>query len=348
MDVNAVKLAPILSSAALTSKHVVPHMSWQNLLQWGAAAGWKPHIDTVIQHVFGTTLVQITLGVWTALPLLVLAVHLLLCRSSSVYRSLRGGCEHLVVLWHAVYALLFGLSLVPQTFIALRALFATTTGTMVASGGLTYLLSLFVLPRLSLYFAEGAFRTVIKPNLLLVGLRTVAIASCFIVVMSGSPAALSMACVVDLCEAFAAPLYAALVAYRLQWPVKVTRALLHAGLAWYLLTRVFQLVVLLYMVVGFAAMPAVKTSAAFIVLSAGYLGYAVASFGTVWLYRGMRASLRSDMLPGGRLQTGESGGAKRRLQMWVSRLLRQRGLHEVSDDLKSPSSVADELVVNAR
>jgi hypothetical protein len=119
-------------------------------------------------------------------------------------------------------------------------------------------------------------------------------------------------------------------------------------LAWYLLTRVFQLVVLLYMVVGFAAMPAVKTSAAFIVLSAGYLGYAVASFGTVWLYRGMRASLRSDMLPGGRLQTGESGGAKRRLQMWVSRLLRQRGLHEVSDDLKSPSSVADELVVNAR
>lgn len=348
MDVNAVSMAPVIGPAALTSKRVTPHMSWQNLLQWGAAAGWKPHIDTVIQHVFGTALVQITLDVWTALPLLVLAVHVVLCRSSDVYRSLRPDCKHLVTLWHAVYALLFGLSLVPQTSIAVRALFATTTGSMLASGWLTYLLGLFVLPRLSLYFAEGAFRTVIKPNLLLVGLRTVAVASCFVVVLSGNAAALSMACLVDLCEAFAAPLYATLVAYRLQWPVKTTRALLRASLALYVLTRVFQLVVLLYMVVSFAAMPAVKSSAAFILLSAGYLAYAVGSFGTVLLYRPMWASLHSDMLPGTGVQASESSGTNRRLQLWTSRLLRPRVQHRAYDDLKSPNGVVDELVVNAR
>lgn len=253
-----------------------------------------------------------------------------------------------MVLWHAVYALLFGLPLAPQTFIAVRALFATTTGSMLASGGLTYLLGPFVLPPLSLYFDEGAFRTVIKPSLLLVGLRTVAVASCFVVVLSDNTAALSMACLVDLCEAFAAPLYATLVAYRLQWPVKTTRALLRASLASYVLARVFQLVVLLYMVVGFAAMPAVKSSAAFILLSAGYLAYAVGSFGNVLLYRPMRASLRSDMLPGTGAQDGESSGTKRRLQLWASRLLRPRVQQEASDDLMSPNGVVDELVVNAR
>lgn len=84
MDVNAVSMVPVIGPAALTSKRVAPHLSRHNLLQWGAEAGWKPHIDTVIQYIFGTALVQITLGVWTALPLLVLAVHVVLCRSSGV------------------------------------------------------------------------------------------------------------------------------------------------------------------------------------------------------------------------------------------------------------------------
>lgn len=196
-----------------------------------------------------------------------------------------------------MYALLFGLSMVPQACLTLQGLFGTATGNLLASNGLTYLLGLFAAPRMFLYFAEAAVRCLAEPIFQLVALRVVSIATWFVVVLTKNPAVLSMALLMNLGAAFEAPLYATLVGRRLQW--RVTRRLLRATVSWYAVNRVFQLVVLVYMVVGFAAMPAVNTTPEFVILSIVYLGYSVfGSLHTLGIYRRMDLRLCSDDIAG--------------------------------------------------
>lgn len=314
MGASAVTIAPILGHAALTSSSLTPQWAWQNLLQWGAAASWQPHVDEIIEHVFVIELVQILLGVFVGLPFVFLAVHLVLLKASGCYRGLAES-QQLVTFQHGVYAVLFGLSMLPQTYMVLLALFFTPTGTLLASGGLTYLLGLFVMPRFCLYLLEAVTRSVVKPNPLLVVLRIFTIATGFVVVLTKNPAALTRALLMDLGTVFEAPLYATLVARRLQWPVNLTRRLLRASVAWYAVTRVFQLVGLLYMVVGFAAMPDVQHTPEFIILSAAYLTYSVGSFATLLLYRTIDSKLNSDLMPAV-LQTATGGTSSRLFCLW--------------------------------
>jgi len=304
LDVTPISLAPQMASAAFMST-VRPGWSWQNLLQFGEAMAWKPYVYAVIDDIFGIKLVQILLGVFVGLPLMFPVANLALLRYSNTYRSLR---QHLrlVTCQHSVYAALFGLSVVPQTWLALRALFSTWTGDLLATQQLTFLLGLFCVPRCALYLLEASVRSVCKVNTLLVAHRVIYVASGFAVVLSRSTAVLGMAVVIDLCAAHEAPLYLTLVSRRLLWPLSFTRTVLRGACAWYTITRIFQAVVLIYMVVGFAGMPAIRTTPAFIIMSTWYLAYSLGQVATLVIYRSIDRKLGCDNLP--RPAAGQQGG----------------------------------------
>lgn len=309
VDVNAVSLAPFIGTAALTSAKVTPHWSWSNLLQLGdAAQNWAPHVYTILDDLFGVKLVQIIMAVFVALPLVYVAANFVLLRCSGAYRALPQDMR-LVAAQHAVYTFIFGLSIVPQTYLTLVVLFRTLTGDMITSKQLVYLLGLFVVPRFALYLLEAGSRSVIKPNAVLVGHRITAAATGLIVVLSRNPGVLPLALVMDLGAVWEAPVYLMLLSRRLQWGLRCRRALLCGSVTVYVLSRVFQIVLLVYMIVGLAGYPAVAATPEFGLLCALYLGYAtVGSLANMFIYRRIGAQLTADdLMPHTQSELQDSG-----------------------------------------
>jgi hypothetical protein len=302
-DVSIVALAPLIGPAPLLKEGAAggSRWAWTNLLQMAEAAslhdyglgrviGYTPYFDVLLQDIYGIHLIRMLLGWLMLAPVLFLAVSRCLQRCSSTYRDSLSQQQRLVTAQHAVYVLVFGVCLGPQAWLTLSVLFGTLTGTTVASTHLTWLVGLLVM-HLSLFLFEASYRVAVKPNRLLVAHRILFTAAAFVAVLSRNPALLIMTLLMNLGCVFDAPLYATLLAWRLELPARHTRRLLGVSVAWYVLTRLFQLVVLVYMVVGFATLPSFRRTRGFFIESVIYLMICVGSVLTLLAYRTIGASL---------------------------------------------------------
>jgi uncharacterized membrane protein YqjE len=85
-----------------------------------------------------------------------------------------------------------------------------------------------------------------------------------------------------------------LLGYRLQWPRRTTKALMSAALAYYIATRLLQTVMVLYMIIGWASYPAVRTTPAFIVVATLFGAFSVIQAYTLVIYRAISKKLGTD------------------------------------------------------
>jgi hypothetical protein len=83
-----------------------------------------------------------------------------------------------------------------------------------------------------------------------------------------------------------------LLGYRLQWPRRATKALLCFALVYYIATRLLQTVMVLYMIIGWASYPAVRTTAAFIVVATLFGAFSVIQGYTLVIYRAIGRKLK--------------------------------------------------------
>jgi hypothetical protein len=68
----------------------------------------------------------------------------------------------MVTCQHAAYAMVFGLQLIPQTYLAIRAFFKLWTADYVTGSELTVLLGVIVMARVALYLVEACVRSVVR------------------------------------------------------------------------------------------------------------------------------------------------------------------------------------------
>jgi hypothetical protein len=108
---------------------------------------------------------------------------------------------------------------------------------------------------------------------------------------NGNAALVGLGIVLDLFACHEAPLYFALLAYRLQWPAKTARAILRGGCVWYVLTRLLQTVILVYMIVSFAGMSAVRYEFGFVITAVLCGAFSVIQAYTLVIYRAMDVKL---------------------------------------------------------
>lgn len=250
---------PVLSQA-------VPGYSWPNLLQSGyVLTELGSSMEAVFQQLFGVAAFRLLLLVLICATPLFLVLHLALLRWSFAYQKLEVA-DRFIVVQHSVYAVVFAASVVPQTMLALEALFKGWTGAYLSSPSLTMLCALFLSMRALLYLIEACVRAVVKRSWLLLLHHELFYLLLVLAVYTENAAIVAIGITLDLFAAHEAPLYAGLVAHRLRWGALITRAILRAACVWYVLTRIFQTVVLIYMIQGFAQMPAVKWRAEFIVV----------------------------------------------------------------------------------
>lgn len=269
----------------LPSGDVQPTWAWPNLLQWAEV----PQITadpSVFEEAFGMRALKLLMLVFLSAPPIFLALHVVLSRGSSVYRSL-AAADRMVVCQHSVYAVVFGLSMVPQTVLAFTALFKSWTGDFFSSSQLPILAGVFIGSRLLLYLVEACVRCVIKGSWLLVVHHLMFFLFITIGMWAQSVTVFGIGLVLDLCACWEAPLYLALVAYRLQWQPSLTRALMCVATAWYVATRVFQTVVVTYMIVGFAGLGAMQGNAALITGSVMFCAFTAIQVYTVFIYYAM-------------------------------------------------------------
>jgi hypothetical protein len=90
--------------------------------------------------------------------------------------------------------------------------------------------------------------------------------------------------VLDLFACHEAPLYVALLGYRLRWNVTFTRTVLRFACVWYIATRVFQTVVIMYMIAGFARMPAIRYAPEFVITSLLFGAFTIIQAYTLVIY----------------------------------------------------------------
>jgi hypothetical protein len=223
--------------------------------------------------------------VFLVLPLFyLLAHHAVLRPCSSVYQSLPLP-QRLVVCQHAVYAAVFGASLLPQTILAARFLFGAWTGEILSSRLWTKLVA-FIMSRCGLYLVEGSVRAV-KWSWVLVAHHVIFLALLAQNVRSGNPALGVVGVVLDLFAVHEFPLYVALLAYRLRVPVRFARGVLRGALVWYVLTRIAQTAILGYILAGLALLPQINREPAFIATAAMCAALTVIQAYTVGIYRGI-------------------------------------------------------------
>jgi hypothetical protein len=75
-----------------------------------------------------------------------------------------------------------------------------------------------------------------------------------------------------------------LLGYRLSWPRRATRALLSFSIVYYIATRLLQTVMVVYMIIGWASYPAVRMTAAFIVVASMFGAFSVIQAYTLVIY----------------------------------------------------------------
>jgi hypothetical protein len=94
-------------------------------------------------------------------PVFLVLHHAVLSRYSAQYRQLEPG-QQMVTCQHAAFVLVFGLQLVPQTYLAIRAFFKLWTADYAMGPELTVLLGIVVMLRVGLYLVEACVRSVVK------------------------------------------------------------------------------------------------------------------------------------------------------------------------------------------
>jgi hypothetical protein len=281
--------------------------AWANLLQFGAIMQEMPgdEIQPVWEHVVGSTFAKFMFLVIILMPPLFFAAHRACLRPwSAAYRAL-SAAEQLVVTEHCVYIFVFGVSLLPQTILALTSLFKAWTGWYLDSAQIGALLGVFVASRTVLYAVEASVRSVVKWSWLLIVHHQLFFLIVLLALWGRNAAVAGLGLVLDLGAVHEVPLYVGLVSYRLRWPARFTRGVLRGAMVWYVLTRVLQTVILLYMIVGFGGMPAVRQTPEFIVVAVlcGLLTMIQAY--TIVIYRAVERKVSAQ------LAAAQDGGGKR-------------------------------------
>eukprot|EP00878_Enallax_costatus_P038439 GHUV01043673.1.p1 GENE.GHUV01043673.1~~GHUV01043673.1.p1 ORF type:complete len:423 (+),score=82.42 GHUV01043673.1:253-1521(+) len=276
----------------LDSAQGKPQWAWSHMLQGGDMMASPMVHELPTQRVLGLSCVQLLLVILISMAPVYLAMHkLVLMQFSSVYREL-SKMQQLVTCQHGVYAVVFSLQLVPQTVIACRFLFKAWTGDYIASQELPLLVGVFILSRAALYLTEACVRSVHTSWLLLVHHQLF-----FTIILMGlwteNTAVLSIGVVLDLFACHEAPLYVVLVSYRLKLNVTFSKLMLYTSCIWYVLTRVFQTVVLVYMIVCWATNPSVKLTPGFIITSMLCGAFTVIQAYTLVIYRAMGRKILS-------------------------------------------------------
>jgi len=265
--------------------------AWANMLQFGEFMGEIPEQSSIIARISGTKALQIMFVVMVCMPMLFLALHHgVLMRLSAAYRGL-SAADRMISCQHAVYAVVFSLSLVPQTVIACMSLFYAWTGTFLAANYITLLVALFINTRAILYVGEAFIRSVIKWSWLLVVHHTLFTLVVCLALWTHDTAVVGIGIVLDLFACHEAPLYLALLAYRLQWPPRLARGILRGACVWYVITRIVQTVILVYMIVRIAGMPAINRLYEFVIVAVLCGAFTVIQVYTLVIYRAMDVKL---------------------------------------------------------
>lgn len=267
----------------LPSSRSRPRWAWSNLLQFGEVNQQLTEIRTVWEQLFGLHTVKLLLLIIIGTPPSFLFMHKAVLMRSSIYRQL-GAAERMITCQHSVYAVVFSLSFVPQTVLAFVAMFRSWTGDYFASAHLTALCGLFLASRAMLYIVEASTRSVIKRSWLLIVHHQLFFLIIVMGVWTQNTAVLGVGIVLDLFACHEAPLYVALLGYRLAWRPSLTRAILCGACVWYVLTRIFQTVVISYMIWGFAQMAAIKTTPEFIVTGLLFGAFTIIQAYTLVIY----------------------------------------------------------------
>eukprot|EP00775_Hariotina_reticulata_P004191 gene4191-4439_t len=267
--------------------HIRPVWSWSNLLQAQDMVPQRQLIHAVAAGpMLGLECVKYMTLILLSVPALFLVMHWGVLRLlSKRYRGFAEG-QQLVTCQHAVYAFVFTLQLIPQTMVSMRFLFKIWTANFVQGTGLFSLLTLIVmmLVRAALYLIEAAVRGVVKFSWLLIVHHTLFFAIFLMGVWSEDAPTLAISLTLDLFACHEMLLYVVLVGYRLGFPVKLSKLLVWLACSWYVLTRVMQTVVLLYMIIKWAAVPDVRRSAPFIVVSVLFCIFTVIQAYTLVIY----------------------------------------------------------------
>lgn len=273
------------SDVILPSSKSRPLWAWANMLQFGEVNQHMSDIRTVWEQLFGLHTVKLLLLVIINTAPLFLFMHsVVLSRFCPAYNDLHAS-DRMIVCQHSVYAVIFSLSVIPQTVLAFTAMFKSWTGEYFASSNLTALCGLFLASRAMLYLVEASVRSVIKRSWLLIVHHQLFFLIIVMGVWTQNTAVLGIGIVLDLFACHEAPLYVALLGYRLRWNVAFTRTTLRFACAWYVLTRIFQTIVIMYMVVGFARMPAIRYKPEFVITSLLFGAFTVIQAYTLVIYQ---------------------------------------------------------------
>jgi hypothetical protein len=153
--------APLIPSSSSSSSK--PTWAWSNLLQAGEL---MEHSDLRSAMANGPVLGYacfkfVILVIACIAPVFLILHHLVLSRYSAQYNKLEPG-QQLVTCQHAAYVVVFGLQIVPQTYLAMRAFFKLWTADYVMGVELPLLLGVIVMSRVALYLVEACVRSVVK------------------------------------------------------------------------------------------------------------------------------------------------------------------------------------------
>ena len=273
-----------------------PMWAWHNILQAGDYMSHPEYRNSNIIPVYvGMKMLQYLLLTFLCVPVVYLLVHhVLLKRIFRVYRLLKP-LQMLICCQHGVFVVLLSLQLVPQTVLAMRVLFRHWTAAYVTSDELAVLMGCFLMSHAALYLIEACVRSVHFSWLLICHHLLF-----FVVIVIGfwkvSVPVFAIGITLDLFVCHEVFLYVVLLGYRLIWPPKPTLRLLWFACCWYLLTRVLQTVMLLYMIIKWASYPAVKHDPAFIVTAVICGLLTVLQLYTVVVYKGIGRKLQARVL----------------------------------------------------
>lgn len=82
-----------------------------------------------------------------------------------------------------------------------------------------------------------------------------------------------------------------LLGYRLKWPQRTTKSLMTFALGYYIITRLLQTAMVLYMIIVWAGYPAVRTTPAFIVVATLFGAFSVIQAYTLVIYHAIGRKL---------------------------------------------------------
>jgi hypothetical protein len=261
--------------------------AWGNILQTGQLMQQHPDwMGEVLTKEIGFFCVQLMFTMLLCIAPIFLVLHkLVLVRWSRVYRGL-SPMQQLVTCQHAVYAVVLGLQLGPQTYLTLRVLFRAWSGEYMVGPEPPILIGSFLMTHAALYVLEASVRS-IHFNWLLLLHHQLFFAITVICLWTSNLAGVILGLILDWFVSHEVLLYVVLLAYRLQWPKRLSLCLMWVAWCWYILTRLLQSVLLLYPIVVWASNPAVRFTPAFIFVSALCAALTLVQAYTLVIYRGI-------------------------------------------------------------